>query len=75
VSQDRATIHISFFPGSGIAEMPPFWELEALIDRGLKLDLALDVMATRRIRGLPASVRVSEIPIAEEPPTLINAHP
>ncbi|HEV7257452.1 MAG TPA: hypothetical protein VGN82_06685 [Bosea sp. (in: a-proteobacteria)] len=53
VSQDRAAIHTSFLPGSGAAEMPPFWELEALIDQGFELDLALNVMAARRLQTPP----------------------
>lgn len=74
VSQDRAAIHISFFPGGGAAEMPPFWELEALIDQGFERDLALDVMAARRLQALPPLACVSEPAAAEVPVTLVQAH-
>jgi hypothetical protein len=71
VSQDRAPIHISFLARGGEAEMPPFWELEALIDQGFEHDLALDIMAARRGQALP-SVAVSPAPpvaIASQPET------
>jgi hypothetical protein len=65
VSQDRAAIHISFLPGRCNAEMPPFWELEALIDQGLERDVALDVMAARRLQPIPTIAPISEPPAAE----------
>jgi hypothetical protein len=74
VSQDRAAIHISFLPGRGDAEMPPFWELEALIDQGFERDLALDVMAARRMQSLPAMAVVSEPPAAEVPLALAQSN-
>lgn len=73
VSQDRAAIHISFFPGRGAAEMPPFWELEALIDQGFERDLALDVMAARRLQAFPANAVVAAPPAAEVPLKLAPA--
>lgn len=75
VSQDRVAIHISFLPGRGDAEMPPFWELEALIDQGFDRDLALEVMAARRAQALPAIAAVPEPQAAEVPLVLVQAHP
>lgn len=74
VSQDRAAIHISFFPGRGVAEMPPFWELEALVDQGFERELALDVMAARRVQALPVPAVVSERPAGEAQLALVQAH-
>ena len=74
VSQDRAKFHISFLPGSGVAELPPFWELEALIEQGFGRDLALEVMAARRMQALPVIDPVSEPPAAEAPQALVPAH-
>ena len=75
VSQDRAAIHISFLPGRGEAEMPPFWELEALIDQGFDRDLALEVMAARRLEAIPAPAAVSDPPAAEVPLVLVPTQP
>ncbi len=58
VSPDRVAISISFLPagtalsgGKATADagesLPPFWELEALIEEGFQRDLALDVIAAR----------------------------
>jgi hypothetical protein len=75
VSQDRAAIHISFLPGSFAAELPPFWELEALIDQGLALELALTIMAARRSQARPVFAGAPEAPAAELPLALAPAHP
>lgn len=75
VSQHRAAIHISFLPGRDKAEMPPFWELEALIDQGLERDVALEVMAARRLEAIPTPIAASEPSIAEVSLALVQMQP
>lgn len=67
VSQNRAAIHISFLPGGGDAEMPPFWELESLIDQGFERDLALDLIAARRIQAHPDMLLRPDMAVILEP--------